>query len=143
MSIEIHGKLIIAVLGISWLVCVVTQQYNIYSKTAIFILKKWKVSRKSSGIMYWGLAVAPATWYMKYIDKKTVWNEDRYGMQKGISKEFQNIVKRIAPNPFYTEEKGCLFLGDSIDVLKRIKDSSVDLIFADPPYSIKSRLGYV
>ena len=58
-------------------------------------------------------------------------------MLKGISKEFQNIVKRTAPNPFYTEEKGCLFLGDSIEVLKRIKDSSVDLIFADPPYSIK------
>ncbi len=62
-------------------------------------------------------------------------------MQKGISKEFQNIVKRTAPNPFYTEEKGCLFLGDSIDVLKRIKDSSVDLIFADPPYSIKKQTG--
>ncbi len=40
-------------------------------------------------------------------------------MLKGISKEFQNIVKRTAPNPFYTEEKGCLFLGDSYRSFKK------------------------
>jgi hypothetical protein len=42
-------------------VCVVTQQYNINTKTAIFF-------RKSSGIMYLALAVAPATWYNKNND---------------------------------------------------------------------------
>lgn len=35
---------------------VVTQQYNINAKTAIFF-------EKNSGIMYLALAVAPATWY--------------------------------------------------------------------------------
>ena len=34
----------------------VIQQYNIYSKTAIFF-------EKSSGFMYLGLAAAPAAWY--------------------------------------------------------------------------------
>ncbi len=30
-----------------------------------------------------------------------------------------------------------MFHGDSLQVLKKIRDSSVDMIFADPPYSIK------
>ncbi len=58
-------------------------------------------------------------------------------MQKGFSNEYKSIIKSTAPAPFHGEENGYLFCGDSLEILKKIKDSSVDLIFADPPYSIK------
>ena len=50
---------------------------------------------------------------------------------------YKTALKRTVPNSFYSEENGCLFLGDSLQVLKKFRDSSIDLIFADPPYSIK------
>ena len=39
--------------------------------------------------------------------------------------------------PYYAEKDGVLLWGDSLEILKGFQDSSVDLIFADPPYSIK------
>jgi site-specific DNA-methyltransferase (adenine-specific) len=50
---------------------------------------------------------------------------------------YNKSLKRTAPTAFYSEDNGCLFSGNSLEILKRIKDNSVDLIFADPPYSIK------
>lgn len=58
-------------------------------------------------------------------------------MPNGISNEYKNVIKKTAPIPFYNEKEGCLFCGDSIEMLRKIKDASVDMIFADPPYSIK------
>ncbi|MDR1363303.1 MAG: site-specific DNA-methyltransferase [Spirochaetaceae bacterium] len=39
--------------------------------------------------------------------------------------------------PVYSRKNGLLFTGDSLFWLNSIKDNSVDLIFADPPYNIK------
>ena len=65
-ELKSNGKLIIAVLKCYVIVELgVIQQYIINLKTAIFILRKMKFSRKSSGITYLGLAVALATWYNK------------------------------------------------------------------------------
>ncbi|MCL2672592.1 MAG: site-specific DNA-methyltransferase [Clostridiales bacterium] len=38
--------------------------------------------------------------------------------------------------PRYCHQNGLLFSADSIEWLRHIRDSSVDLIFADPPYNI-------
>ena len=40
------------------------------------------------------------------------------------------------PQPFYTHPHGTLMLGDSLRWLATLEPSSVDLIFADPPYNI-------
>ncbi len=40
-------------------------------------------------------------------------------------------------SPEYTRPHGMLYTEDSLQWLKSLKDSSVDLIFADPPYNIK------
>ncbi len=51
--------------------------------------------------------------------------------------------KRYHPNyqqpyyPVYRLNSNTLFEGDSIKWLKSIKDESIDLVFADPPYNIK------
>lgn len=38
-------------------------------------------------------------------------------------------------------KQSCILLGDSLKILKSIKDRSVDLIFADPPYNIGKDFG--
>lgn len=51
--------------------------------------------------------------------------------------EYLNVLKRTAPESFFQTDTGCLFLGDSIEIMKKMRDASVDMIFADPPYAIK------
>ena len=34
-------------------------------------------------------------------------------------------------------KKNQIILGNSLDVLKKIPDKSVDLVFADPPYNLE------
>jgi site-specific DNA-methyltransferase (adenine-specific) len=58
--------------------------------------------------------------------------------RKGERKEID--LKNFNPkNPklFYQHKNGELWMGDSIEWLKGLEENSVDLIFADPPYSIK------
>ena len=52
---------------------------------------------------------------------------------------YNKIIKPPSPLlfPSYKHENGLLFTSDSIDLLKSIKDETIDLIFADPPYNIK------
>lgn len=41
----------------------------------------------------------------------------------------------------YQNESACIYEGDCLEVLKTLPDSSVDLIFADPPYNIGKTFG--
>ena len=50
---------------------------------------------------------------------------------------YKTVFKRTVPESYYAEKGGCLFLGDCQQMLRKFKDSSVSLIFADPPYSLK------
>lgn len=50
---------------------------------------------------------------------------------------YKTVFKRTVPESFYAEKVGCLLLGDCLQVLKKFKDSSVNMVFADPPYSLK------
>lgn len=49
----------------------------------------------------------------------------------------KDSLKRTIPEAYYSENNGRLFEGDSLFLLKKIKNESIDLIVADPPYSIK------
>jgi len=40
--------------------------------------------------------------------------------------------------PYYSKPKFNLLLGDSLELLKNIKENSIDMIFADPPYFLSS-----
>jgi len=39
---------------------------------------------------------------------------------------------------YYTDDNSTLYLGDSLEVLKKIKKDSIDMIFADPPYGLSN-----
>ena len=49
----------------------------------------------------------------------------------------EKIVSKNIPLYFETEESQ-LILGDSFEILKKMKSESVDMIFADPPYFLSN-----
>ena len=56
-------------------------------------------------------------------------------IEKDIILENKNIIEQN------TGAKTCILLGDSLKIMKGIRDNSVDLIFADPPYNIGKDFG--
>jgi DNA modification methylase len=52
----------------------------------------------------------------------------------------RNLINRI--KPFYTTEAGAAYLGDSLDLLKKIPDASVNLVFTSPPYALHFQKAY-
>ena len=51
-----------------------------------------------------------------------------------------DLMKEIMPeeNIFYENDKGVLILDDTFEAMRKIKDESVDMIFADPPYFLSN-----
>lgn len=45
---------------------------------------------------------------------------------------------RITEKPYFETEAEQLFLGDSLELLKKFKRESIDMIFADPPYFLSN-----
>lgn len=41
-------------------------------------------------------------------------------------------------SPYYADEAGSVFLGDSFDLLPLLPEGSVDMVFADPPYFLSN-----
>lgn len=50
--------------------------------------------------------------------------------------DIHTIIKSQSTFEEFSNDKGCIFHGDAIEVLSQIPDESVDLIFVDPPYNI-------
>lgn len=48
-----------------------------------------------------------------------------------------NLFTNSCPNPTFVKNNGMLFTMDSFEWLKTIRDNTIDLVFADPPYNIK------
>lgn len=55
---------------------------------------------------------------------------------KIFSNQIENSINN-SPKIFYKNTNGEIWLGDSIEWLKKIPSNTIDLIFADPPYNIK------
>ncbi len=51
-----------------------------------------------------------------------------------------NLKQKAKKMPPFYYKKGnvCLYLGDSLDVMKALPDNYVDMIFADPPYNLSN-----
>lgn len=47
-------------------------------------------------------------------------------------------MKRKLPKPYYSKNGVTLYKGDSLKLLKKIEDESIDLILADPPYFLSN-----
>jgi site-specific DNA-methyltransferase (cytosine-N4-specific) len=54
-----------------------------------------------------------------------------------------NLFKNIIPiKPYYFTEYGSAYLGDSLEIMKNIPDSSVNLIVTSPPYALVFKKEY-
>jgi len=65
---------------------------------------------------------------------------DEFFGQKQFKGKVFEIPKQLdssCPHLHYEHPNGQIFLGDCIEVMGRMDNDSIDLIFADPPYNIK------
>jgi site-specific DNA-methyltransferase (adenine-specific) len=68
-----------------------------------------------------------------------------YLVEKTISpqKTFKNVINKIIIpeneiTPYYSSENSIIFNRDCLEILSRISENSVDMIFADPPYMLSN-----
>lgn len=63
-----------------------------------------------------------------------------------MSKESNNHqaeeTQIIALQPYYTQKYGAAYLGDSLEIIKYLKDSSVNLILTSPPFALTRKKEY-
>lgn len=52
--------------------------------------------------------------------------------------DFIKLIKKINIKPYFQDERFVLYLGDSLEILKKIPEKSIDLIFSDPPYNLSN-----
>jgi modification methylase len=52
------------------------------------------------------------------------------------------IKQAIGFSPFHEEEAGLIYCGDCLEVMKKMPDNCVDLMFADPPFNAKNDIGF-
>lgn len=73
------------------------------------------------------------------INNYRVYNEEQlYELAEELQLEYKfSSIKELEVDPFFESKYGKLFNIDAIELLQSLDDSSVDLIFADPPYNIK------
>jgi len=50
----------------------------------------------------------------------------------------EKVLEGVAKRPFFKDSDFVLFKDDSIEFLKNLKENSVDMIFADPPYNLSN-----
>ena len=50
----------------------------------------------------------------------------------------ENILRSIKDTMYYSGANFILYNADSIKILEQIPESSVDMIFADPPYNLSN-----
>ena len=80
--------------------------------------------------------------------KKTSPQMEQISLEKNCVKNYSLEESRISDlhifkpetsnNPTYIRKNGMLFTGNSLQWLKSLQDESIDMIFADPPYNIKT-----
>lgn len=54
------------------------------------------------------------------------------------------IFDRLNENyePFYQNQFGAAYLGDSLDLMKKLPDNSINLIVTSPPFALTSKKEY-
>jgi site-specific DNA-methyltransferase (adenine-specific) len=54
------------------------------------------------------------------------------------AKKFATVIAGIAKTPYYLSDNAAIFNQDCLEVLSRIPDNTIDMIFADPPYMLSN-----
>lgn len=51
-------------------------------------------------------------------------------------------MTKISLQPYYTQQYGSAYLGDSLELIKHLKDSSINLILTSPPFALTRKKEY-
>lgn len=51
-------------------------------------------------------------------------------------------LKRTLPEPYYETDEGVAYLGDALQLMARLPDSSIDLIMTSPPFALRRKKDY-
>lgn len=100
------------------------EKLNVNSET----LRRWDKSGKFKSSRH------PINNYRVYSEEQVLDLVEELQLEYHFQK---NVTKEKTFNTFFETELGCLYNANSIDFLKTLEPSSIDLIFADPPYNIK------
>jgi site-specific DNA-methyltransferase (adenine-specific) len=61
-------------------------------------------------------------------------------MMKNKTIKYDNLEEKYKVDfQEYINEKEGLFIGDSLEALKKVKSKSIDLVITDPPYNISKK----
>lgn len=89
-------------------------------------LRRWDKTGKFESVRH------PINNYRVYPESKVM------SLVEDLQLEIEYVVKeKISNQPIFTTRLGKLYNLDVLDFFNTMEDSSVDLIFADPPYNIK------
>src|SRR6266436_3702164 len=50
----------------------------------------------------------------------------------------KKIFSTVGIKPYFSQDNFNLYLGDCLNILSQIKENSIDMIFADPPYNLSN-----
>ncbi len=53
-------------------------------------------------------------------------------------KKMTNVFSSIKKKPYFSDDEFTLYQGDSLKLLDQLPESSIDMIFADPPYNLSN-----
>jgi len=54
----------------------------------------------------------------------------------------EEIKSAIGIEPYHEEEAGVIYCGDCLEILPKMPNNSVDVVFADPPFNLQKNYGY-
>ena len=52
--------------------------------------------------------------------------------------QLRTLKKKIMQKPYYENSSFVLYNDDSLKVLEKLPENSIDMIFADPPYNLSN-----
>ncbi|MEP7293588.1 MAG: hypothetical protein ABI835_17510, partial [Chloroflexota bacterium] len=55
---------------------------------------------------------------------------------------FDTILKALDVAPFYATQRGATYLADSLKLLPKLPDESIDLICTSPPFALLRKKAY-
>ena len=53
-------------------------------------------------------------------------------------KQKSKILARVGFKPYFQKDNFVLYHGDCLDILNKLPENSIDMIFADPPYNLSN-----
>ena len=65
-----------------------------------------------------------------------------FDTERSVIMRAEQTASWFTQDAYYTTSRGATYLGDSLELMKRIPDSSVNLVMTSPPFALKRKKEY-